>query len=63
MAEIVTTKPVIWIADSAWPRTTQPRIAPVTGAARPSRGGAGVGSRRIPLNHRMNASPVAARLR
>ena len=43
MAASVTTKPASCTGDSAWPRTTQPRAAPVIGAARPSSGGAAAG--------------------
>nr|AGC71630.1 hypothetical protein [uncultured bacterium A1Q1_fos_1025] len=56
-------KPTSCTGDSDSPFTSQPSNAPVTGAARPSRGGAAVGSRSMPRNHSTNASAVPARLR
>ena len=62
MAATVITKPDSWNSDSDCPSTIQPRRAPVTGAARPSSGGAAAGSRRIPSNQITKASAVATRL-
>ena len=42
---------------------TQPRAAPVIGAANPSRGGAADGKRRMPLNQTMKAKAVPTMLR
>jgi hypothetical protein len=63
MAARVTTNPVSCNGDNDWSRMAHPSTAPVTGAARPNRGGAAVGRRRMPLNHSMKARAVAAKLR
>jgi len=60
MAAIVMTKPTPCVTESASSSGSQPITAPVIGAARPSRGGAKVGRRRMPLND-ASAVPIALR--
>jgi len=62
-APSATANPTSWVGTSDSPRTIQPSVAPVIGAARPSSGGAEAGRRRMPLNHRTKASAVATTLR
>jgi len=57
------TNPTSWSGVSAWSRMTQPRAAPVTGAAKPKSGGAADGNRRIPRNQSTKAKAVPIKLK
>jgi len=57
MAATVITKPDSWNSDSDCPSTIQPRRAPVTGAARPSSGGAAAGKLADPVEPQHEGGP------